>query len=328
MAGWDKRPKEFRRLWDYSVGFYGVWVAHVGRRVGLLQHLARSPTSAAGLAEKAGLDKRTVEAWCSAAVALGLVSKTGGKLRMSALMKEILLDVKSPNYLGGQFSYLAMRSLEYRGLEDLFRAGKTGEMSNTFEAIEQATDWDHGALLSAIKRGRNHRLHAMLSKGCRALDVGCGTGTLIEKLWRSYPRLAFVGVEPSEVAAHKAMEMAAGKPVEILRQRGEEMAFDEEFDVAFLGESLYAASDKQAVMSNCWRALKKGGAIAIIEGLLPGKVDAEGRLIMGMQLDFALQGYRFMTRKEITELLRKAGFSKIAFDDFGGSLFLISAWKT
>jgi hypothetical protein len=81
-------------------------------------------------------------------------------------------------------------------------------------------------------------------------------------------------------------------------------------------------------VSNCWRALKKGGAIAIVEGLLPAKVDEEGRLIMGMQLDFALQGYRFMTKKEITMLLRDAGFGRIAFEDFGGSLFLISAWKT
>src|SRR5687768_12759535 len=120
MAGWKGRPKEFRQLWGYSVGFYGVWVAHVGRRVGLLQHIARSPASAAGLAAKLGLDAGAVRAWCSAAAALGLVGERKGELHMSARMKEILLDAKSPNYLAGQFSYLAMRSLEYRGLEGLF----------------------------------------------------------------------------------------------------------------------------------------------------------------------------------------------------------------
>ena len=46
-----------------------------------------------------------------------------------------------------------------------------------------------------------------------------------------------------------------------------------------------------------------------------------------MQLDFALQGYSFMTKEEIGTLLRNAGFSKVAFSDFGGSLFLVSAWK-
>jgi ubiquinone/menaquinone biosynthesis C-methylase UbiE len=123
------------------------------------------------------------------------------------------------------------------------------------------------------------------------------------------------------------MEMAAGKPVKILKQHGEEMAFNEEFDIAYLGESLYAGSNKQAIISNCHRALKKGGVIAVVEGLLPEKVDDEGRMIMGMQLDFALQGYRFMTKKEIRSLLSAAGFAKTTFHDFGGSLFLVTAWK-
>lgn len=324
---WKGRPKEFRQLWEYSIGFYGVWVAHVGRQAGLMQIIARSPASAAGLAQRSGLDARAVEAWCSAAVALSLARERSGKLYMTARMKEILLDAKSTNYLGGQFSYLAMRSLEYGGLEDLFRSGRIREMPNSFDAIEQATDWDHNAFLSAIKKGRNRRLHAMLSKGCRVLDVGCGTGTFIEKLSRLYPNSLFVGVEPSEVAVHKAMNMAAGKPVEILRQRGEALTFDKEFDMVYLGESLYAASDKQAVMSNCYLALKPGGALAIVEGLIPKVATKEGRLIMGMQLDFALQGHRFMTKKETAALLRNAGFTKIAFRDFGGSLFLISAWK-
>ena len=327
MAGWRGRPVEFRRLWGYSVGFYGVWVAHVGRRLGLFGQIARAPTSAAGLAKKTGMDAGAVAAWCSAAEALGFVQEKGGKLCMSKKMQEILLDGKSPDYLGGQFSYIAMRSLEYGGLEDLFRSGARRDMAATFDAIEQATDWDHNAFLIAIKKDAR-KLHAMLSKGCRVLDVGCGTGTFIEKLWKAYPRSAFVGIEPSETAVHKAMEMAAGKPVEILKQQGEGMSFEQEFDLAYLGESLYAGSNKQAIISNCYRALKKGGAIAVVEGLLPEKVDDEGRLIMGMQLDFALQGYRFMAKKEMASLLSTAGFARMSFHDFGGSLFLITAWKS
>lgn len=326
MAGWKGRPGEFRQLWGYSVGFYGVWVAHVGRRLGLFGQIAQAPTSAAGLAKKIGMNAGAVAAWCSAAEALGFVQEKGGKLRMSKKMQEILLEAESPDYLGGQFSYIAMRSLEYGGLEDLFRSGARRDMAATFDAIEQATDWDHNAFLIAIKKDAR-KLHAVLSKGCRVLDVGCGTGTFIEKLWKAYPRSTFVGIEPSETAAHKAIEMAAGKPVEILKQQGEEMSFEQEFDLAYLGESLYAGSNKQAIISNCYRALKRGGAIAVVEGLLPEKVNDEGRLIMGMQLDFALQGYRFMTKKEMEGLLSNAGFAKTSFHDFGGSLFLVTAWK-
>jgi SAM-dependent methyltransferase len=323
MAGWNGRPKEFKRLWGYSVGFYGVWVAHVGRRTGLFEAIAKSPTTADALAEQESLDRNAVGAWCSAAESLGFVKRRGKKVFVPARMKEILLDKKSPLYLGGQFSYLALRSLDYGAFEDLLKTGKKREMTSSFDAIVEATDWDHHAFMSATRRGN---LHKILSKGCKVLDVGCGTGTFIEKMLQGYPRSSFVGVEPSE-AAHKAMEMAAGKPVEILRQTGEQMSFENEFDLVYLGESLYAASDKRAIISNCLRALKKKGMIAIVEGLLPEKADEESRLIMGMQLDFALQGYRFMTRKEITSLLKQAGFAKIVFADFGGSLYLVTAEK-
>ncbi|MEM3160227.1 MAG: class I SAM-dependent methyltransferase [Nitrososphaera sp.] len=323
MAGWKGRPKEFKRLWNYSVGFYGVWVAHVGRRTGLIEAIANRAVESDKLAEQKSLDQKAVRAWCSAAEALGFLKRRGKKVYLPARMKEILLEKKSPLYLGGQFSYLALRSLDYGSLEDLVRTGKTSEMASSFDAIVEATDWDHHAFMSAAKRGR---LHKMLSIGCRVLDVGCGTGTFIEKLLQEYPRSSFVGVEPSE-AAHRAMEMAAGKSVEIFRQTGEQMAFESEFDLVYLGESLYAASDKPAIASNCFRALKKGGVVAIVEGLLPEKVDDESRLIMGMQLDFALQGFSFMTKKEISSLLKGAGFARVAFTDFGGSLYLVTAEK-
>lgn len=327
MPAWKARSAEFKKLWNYSVGFYGVWVAHVGRRAGLFEAIAKRPISAADLAAQAKLDPKAVEAWCSSAVALGFLKQRKNKVHISARMKQALLDKKSTNYLGGQFSYLALRSLEYGALEDLLRTGRTREMASAFEAIAEATDWDHHAFLSAIKRDKNRKLHVLLSKGCRVLDVGCGTGTFIEKLYGIYPQSSFVGVEPSE-AAHRAMEVAAGKPVEILRETGEAMTFADEFDLVYLGESLYAAKDKQAIVSNCHRALKKGGAIAIVEGLLPDKVNDESRLIMGMQVDFALQGYRFMTQKEVASLLRNAGFSKASFEDFGGSLYLVTAQKS
>jgi SAM-dependent methyltransferase len=325
-AAWKARSAEFKRLWGYSVGLYGVWVAHVGRRTGLFDALVQADATPDGLAAQANFDRDAVRAWCSAAVALGFLKMKGKKLHLPARMKEILLDKKSQNYLGGQFSYIALRSLEYGGLEELVRTGRTRDMTSTFEAIVEATDWDHNAFLYAIKTNKGRKLHAMLSRGCRVLDVGCGTGTFIEKLLQGYPRSSFVGVEPSE-AAHRAMEMAAGKPVEILRETGEAMAFENEFDLVYLGESLYAASDKQAIVSNCYRALKKGGAIAIVEGLLPEKTSDESRLIMGMQVDFSLQGYRFMTRNEVEALLKAAGFTRMALQDFGGSLYLVTAWK-
>jgi hypothetical protein len=73
--------------------------------------------------------------------------------------------------------------------------------------------------------------------------------------------------------------------------------------------------------------LKKGGIVAIIEGLLSHKQTPDNRLILGMQLDFALQGYQFMTAKEVTKLLQTAGFSTIKYANLGGSVYLVTATK-
>jgi ubiquinone/menaquinone biosynthesis C-methylase UbiE len=323
LSGLKARSADFARLWGYSVGFYGVWIAHVGRQTGLLERLVGKPMSKKRLISATGMHPPAVRAWCSAAVSYGLLSEKKGRLYLKPGMRALLLDRKNPDYLGGQFSYLALRSLEYGSFEDLFKSGKTREMSSTLDAIEQATDWDHYAFLAAVKRDR--KLHSLLSLGCRLLDVGCGTGGLLAKLHNEYPRSNLVGIDPSAKAVAMARKVA--KSIKIMKQIGESMKFESEFDIVYLGESLYAAKDKKKVLSNCYRALKRGGTIAIVEGLLPESnlQGDDNRLIMGMQLDFALQGHRFMTRREVAKLLDS--FSRVRFEDLGGSVCLVTGMK-
>ena len=110
--------------------------------------------------------------------------------------------------------------------------------------------------------------------------------------------------------------------------RAESLDMTEEFDVLYLGESLYASKKREVVLAKCFDALKKGGAILLVEGLLPeSKRSNEDLIILGMQLDFALQGHSFMTKSELEKLLADAGFRKTTFSPLGGSVCLASARK-
>jgi ubiquinone/menaquinone biosynthesis C-methylase UbiE len=120
-----------------------------------------------------------------------------------------------------------------------------------------------------------------------------------------------------------ARQIACGKPITLIKAPSESMKFANEFEIVFLGELLYTMKDKEMVLSNCWRALKNYGTIAIMEGLVPkSKLNsAASQLIMGLQLDFALQGQTFMNKKDIILLLSNK-FSKTRFEDLGRNVIL------
>ncbi len=321
-----KHSTDFARLWRYSIGFYGVWIAHLGRQMRLFDQLDTNPMSIEELIASTKLYPAAVRAWCSAAQAYRLIVIKNGKLQMKKQVKRVLVDKTSSDYLGGQFSYLALRSLEYGAFEELFRSGKTRKPISTINAVQHATDWDHYAFLSAARHHK--KLHRQLSTGCKLLDVGCGTGSMLAKIHEEYPKSSLVGIETSAKAVAMARLTARGKPITIIKVPSESMKFANEFEIVFLGESLYTMKDKEKVLSNCWRALKNYGTIAIMEGLLPkSKLNsAANQLIMGMQLDFALQGHMFMNKEEIIALLNNK-FSKALFEDLGGNVYLVTATK-
>lgn len=295
--------------------------------MGLLDILAIRPMTVGELATTCRLYAPATEAWCSAAVAYRFIVKsTGGRLSLAKGMESLLTDKMNADYLGGQISYLALRSLEYGAFERLFRSGKTKSMSANFDAIEEATHWDHYAFLRAIRKDR--RLHDLLSDGCKFADIGCGTGSLIIKLCRVYPNSVYHGIDPSIVAVRTARQVLKGQPATIEKKKAEEMNLAKEFDIVYLGESLYAVDNKALVLTNCYRSLREAGTLVILEGLVPDRMVTENDLLIsGMQLDFALQGHKFMTKRELKGLLKNSGFKKATFKPLGGSVFLVSGTK-
>jgi ubiquinone/menaquinone biosynthesis C-methylase UbiE len=304
---------------------------HLGKRNGLFRAIASSdgPISLLALSERTKLFLPAVKAWCSAAVCLGYLDEKDGKLALPKAIKELVLDEKSPNYVAGQLTYSALRSLEYGSFDELFTLGKSKPPSsqNTIKAFEEVTSWDHHAFLNAVKT-RNKRLHGQLLRGCKILDVGCGAGRFMQRLYAAYPLSETTGIDLYADEITKAVDSR----MKIMRSSGETMKFLDEFDLVYLGESLYLMEDKQQAIRNCYRALRKGGTIAILEGLLSEKdgcaTSRESKMVMTMQLDFVLQGHEFMTKSQITTLLMLAGFKKISFYNLGAAFHLAMARKT
>lgn len=296
-------------LHETSLGFYRAWHIAIGARHGLLLALRDAPLAPRDLAHELGLDGRAVADWCRGANALDLLDRHGERYQLKKAHAEALAEPASPEYLGHHFEYLAAKSLHFGALDDLMRGKRTDPDLASVYAI--ATRWDHQAFFDLVLP-REAALRRDLDRGIDVLDLGAGQGQWTREIRRRFPRSRVVAadVAPAEGVVH-VREVATGA-----------------FDLVFLGEVL-AAADPREALASAHRALRPGGRLVALEGIAPeGSARAWGeKLVLAMQLDFALDGSRYLTLPEVRAAFRTTGFPRTRARDLGGSLYLLQARK-
>ena len=89
--------------------------------------------------------------------------------------------------------------------------------------------------------------------GERILDVGCGNGTLTEKIIAAGAEVVAVDAAPDMVKA------ACAKGIDARVVPGQSLAFEREFDAVFSNAALHWMQPPEAVLAGVFRALKPGG---------------------------------------------------------------------
>ena len=89
--------------------------------------------------------------------------------------------------------------------------------------------------------------------GERILDLGCGEGTLTEKIAAAGTAVLGVDISPEMLAAAKARGLA------VRAVSAEALPFDREFDAVFSNAVLHWVQDHDAMLAGVHRALKPGG---------------------------------------------------------------------
>ncbi|SRR5579875_43386 len=89
--------------------------------------------------------------------------------------------------------------------------------------------------------------------GERILDLGCGEGTLTEKIAQSGAEVVGVDVSPEMVEAAKR------RGLEVYLLDAHELAYEREFDAVFSNAALHWMKDPARIIANVARALKPGG---------------------------------------------------------------------
>jgi len=196
---------------------------------------------------------------------------------------------------------LADRERQERIVDE--RRARGGEF---FDAV--AGRWDKIGTDFATGVARERAIAALLPRESVIADLGCGTGWITRSLLGVAGKVICVdrSARMLEVTRTKLAPLPSG--VELEFRRGELDALpvaDAELDGAVCAMVLHHLHDLRPALLECWRALKPGGVLSIVE-LAPHKeawmAESQGDLRMGLD------------PRDVLDALTRAGFVDLALE--------------
>ena len=161
----------------------------------------------------------------------------------------------------------------------------------------------------------------------KLLDIGCGTGLELDKIFARFPQLSVTGVDLSEQMLHKLKEKHKDKDLSLVSANYLTYDLGEAcYDVAISFETLhhYEKEKKKEVFARLCRSLKKGGVylecdyIASSEEIerLCFEECARRRKRDGIPPDTFVHFDTPLTLEHEMQAMREAGFSKVELVGF------------
>ena len=321
-------------------GFYRSWVIYLGLELGLFARTRAAGSAGlttAELAAAAGCRPEPIEAWVRAAHAGGLVELDGGRATVPDDVAAVLLDDTHPEYLGGQFMVAVVSSLDYTGLTDFVRTGRTiAERPARFHRAIEAVTVQDIAVFFQEGLAELPDLAAELTRGGRILDVACGGGKWLIAVARRFPETELVGVEfePDSVerARRHVIEAGLADRIRVDTRTIPDMPYRAEFDLVYLQDALHELPDPAGSLGAAWAAVAPGGRLVVLEWCLPGdprdpveSQSLQSELLWGIQIDELYQGTTMYTQGGYDQLFASAGVPAPAVVDLrsGASLFIV-----
>lgn len=248
-------------------------MASVGHRAGLFDAMREMPpATSAEIAARANLNERYVREWLGAMTASRVVRVVGAdkpeRYSLPAEHAALLTRAAGADNLAGLTQYISLLGSVEDEILECFRNGG-GVPYERFPRFHAVMAEDSGQ--SVIPALETHVLPLVpgladaLDDGIRALDVGCGSGRIINRLAELFPRSRFEGRDLSAEAIATATSEARSRNLTNARFLTTDLSdFDrsaepELFDLVTTFDAIHDQARPLNVLKGIRRTLKKDG---------------------------------------------------------------------
>lgn len=246
-----------------------VSLSHVGDQLGLFKAIRKiGPVTSTSLSEYTKLHERWLREWLRHQACNGHLDydEQLDAFSISNEAAAVLCDEDSPYYFASGFNAFAATQFAATKLPEIFRTG-----------IGLSYD-DHGASCACgIERLNNYvprfvliqeilpeidGLIELLEQGISVADVGCGAGTALLQMAKSFPNSDFIGYEISTHALKRAranLEEQTLANVQVKDARVDPMPGDHRFDLICTFDVVHDVPYPDRLIADIYFALKSEG---------------------------------------------------------------------
>ena len=265
-------------LFSKLEGAVTAGMIHLGDRLGLYAAMAGGDgfTSVA-LAERTGLHERWVREWLHNQVGARFVTcdDLGADRPVFRLSPEAVLVLATPEhpaYGMGMFHRLPQTMAALEEMPEAFRTGIGHDYDSHGPegavGIERSFEpWNRNFLVPTVLPELTGAIEK-LEKGCSVADIGCGAGSLVLLLARTFPNSTFIGYDISRHALERANEklIAEGlKNARFVDPRVEAIPDDHRFDIITTFDCIHDMTRPTEMMGTIKSALSPQGSWLLVD---------------------------------------------------------------
>jgi SAM-dependent methyltransferase len=296
----ERRDALVQRLFGATLGAMDVASVYIGVRLGLYRALRdRGPSSAAELADAAGLNERYVREWLEQQATTGILDvDPEHRFSLPPGHDEALLEETSLNYIApvGKFLVACLRPIDA-----VLAAYKSGDGvpyadygADLHEGQAEFTRPLFENLLGSEWFPAIPDVHERLQADppARVADVACGQGFSTIAIARAYPKAQVDGLDLDEASIAAAQENLTASGVEdrvtFHHRDAADPGLKGQYDLVYMHESLHDMSYPVDVLRACRGLLAEGGSVVVGDERVPDSFTASGDDVERLYYGFSI----------------------------------------